>query len=97
MSTHKIPFSIYIYKKKNHTKFPKSASKRFFLGTQEGVRNSRSKRVITVRAIEVLLYNVNTGKYLAAIFGPSRETKIVTGSTTSLQIPISSGVLMILS
>ena len=28
----------------------------FFLGTQERVRNSRGKRVIGVRAIEVLLY-----------------------------------------
>ena len=27
-----------------------------FLGTQERVRNSRSKRAISVRAIEVLLY-----------------------------------------
>ena len=28
----------------------------FFLGTEEGVRNSRGKRAISVRAIEVLLY-----------------------------------------
>ena len=28
----------------------------FFLGTQERVRNSRGKRAISVRAIEVLLY-----------------------------------------
>ena len=28
----------------------------FFLGTQERVRNSRGKRVVSVRAIEVLLY-----------------------------------------
>ena len=30
----------------------------FFLGTQEGVRNSRSKRATSVRATEVLLYIV---------------------------------------
>ena len=28
----------------------------FFLGTQERVRNSHGKRAISVRAIEVLLY-----------------------------------------
>ena len=28
----------------------------FFLGVQERVRNSRGKRAISVRAIEVLLY-----------------------------------------
>ena len=28
----------------------------YFLGTQERVRNSRGKRAISVRAIEVLLY-----------------------------------------
>ena len=31
----------------------------FFLGTQEGVRNNRGKRAISVRATEVLLYNTN--------------------------------------
>ena len=30
----------------------------FSLRTQEGVRNSRGKRAISVRAIKVLLYNV---------------------------------------
>ena len=30
----------------------------FFQGTQERVRNSRGKRAISVRAIEVLLYSV---------------------------------------
>ena len=34
----------------------KSAAMRFFQGTQERVRNSRGKRVISVRATEVLLY-----------------------------------------
>ena len=32
----------------------------FFQGTQERVRNSRGKRAISVRAIEVLLYLVAT-------------------------------------
>ena len=35
---------------------PESAPIGFFLGTQERVRNSRGKRVISVRANEVLLY-----------------------------------------
>ena len=35
---------------------PKSGAIGFFLGTQEPVRNSRGKRAIGVRAIEVLLY-----------------------------------------
>ena len=38
----------------------------FLLGTQERVRNSRGKRAIRVRAIEVLLYvlgNVFTKRY----------------------------------
>ena len=29
----------------------------FFQGTQERVRNSRGKKAISVRAIEILLYN----------------------------------------
>ena len=33
-----------------------SAAMDFFQGTQERVRNSRGKRAIGVRAIEVLLY-----------------------------------------
>ena len=43
----------------------------FFLGTQERVRNSRGKRVISIRAIEVLLYfekmdgfSVNMPRYI---------------------------------
>ena len=34
-----------------------SSAMGFFLGTQEGVRNSRGKRAISVRATEVLLYS----------------------------------------
>ena len=52
--THNIPFSM--YKKKNHAKLSQISIKGFFLGTQERVRNSRGKRAISVRAIEVLLY-----------------------------------------
>ena len=33
-----------------------------FQGTQEGVRNSRGKRAISVRAIEVLLYKADQMK-----------------------------------
>ena len=36
--------------------YPKPAAKGFFLGTQKRVRSSCGKRVISVRAIEVLLY-----------------------------------------
>ena len=44
--------------KKNTLNYPKSAAKVFFFQwTQEQVRNSRGKRAISVRAIEVLLYN----------------------------------------
>ena len=34
----------------------------FFLGTQDRVRNSRGKRAISVRAIEVLLYKQKYSK-----------------------------------
>ena len=45
-----------IKKRKITLNDPKSAAKEFFLGTQERVRNSRGKRAISVRVIEVLLY-----------------------------------------
>ena len=54
MSTHNIPFSIYIYKEIT-LNYPKSVAKGFFLGIQEQVRNSRGQRAISVRATEVLL------------------------------------------
>ena len=53
MSTHNIPFSI--IKKKITVNYSKSAAMGFFQGTQERVRDSRGKRAISVRAIEVLL------------------------------------------
>ena len=54
MSAHNIPFSL--YKKKITLIIPDLQPREFFLGTQEPVRNSRGKRVISVRAVEVLLY-----------------------------------------
>ena len=51
MSTHNIPFSI--YKKKITLNYLKSAYK----GTQERVRNSCSKRAISIQATVVLLYS----------------------------------------
>ena len=53
MSTHKIPFLN--VKKIITVHYPKSAAMGFFLGIEERVRNSRGKRAISVRAIEVLL------------------------------------------
>ena len=61
MNTYNIPFfSIKKKKKKKKKKkntlnYPKSAAMGFFPRTQERVRNSRGKRAISVRAIEVLL------------------------------------------
>ena len=43
-------------KKKYTLNYPKYVAMSFFQGTQEQVRNSRGKRAISVRAIEVLLY-----------------------------------------
>ena len=54
MRTHNIPFSI--CSQKIILNYLKSAAMRYFQGTQERVRNSRGKRAISVRAIEVLLY-----------------------------------------
>ena len=48
-------YTIFIIKKITQD-YSKSAAMVFFLGTQERVRNSRGKRAISVRAIEVLLY-----------------------------------------
>ena len=56
ISTHNIPFSV--YKKKITLNFPNLQPRDYFLGTQERGRNSRGKRAISVRAIEVLLYIV---------------------------------------
>ena len=52
--------SVDCMKKKITINYPKSATMGFFPGTQERVRNSRGKRAISVRAIEVLLYHLNS-------------------------------------
>ena len=49
-------YTIFNMNKKNTLNYPKSAAMGFFQGTQEGVRNSRGKRAISVRAIKVPLY-----------------------------------------
>ena len=54
MRTHNIPFSI--YRGKHSLNYLNSAAVGFFQGTLERVRNSRGRRAISVRAIEVLLY-----------------------------------------
>ena len=54
-------YTIFNMNKKNTLNYPKSAAMGFFQGTQERVRNSRGKRAISVRAIEVLLYIVFIG------------------------------------
>ena len=45
-----------IFNKKITLNSPKSAAMGFFIGTRERVRDSRGKRAISVRVIEVLLY-----------------------------------------
>ena len=60
-STHTIPFSI--MKKKR--KLP-SAAMEFFQGTQERVRNSRGKRVISVRATDGLCISGALGQFSAS-------------------------------
>ena len=47
-----------MYKKKTPYIIPNLQLRDCFQGTQERVRNSRGKRAISVRAIEVLLYVV---------------------------------------
>ena len=53
-------YTIFVIKTKIISNYSKSAATSgiLFLGTQERVRNSRSKRTISVRATEVLLYLV---------------------------------------
>ena len=48
-------YIIFNIKKKIALNYSKSAAMGFFQGAQERVRNSRGKRVISVRATEVLL------------------------------------------
>ena len=59
-SNENIQYTSFNIKRKFIRNYPKSAGMGFFQGTQERVRNSRGKRAISVRAIEVLLYNKNT-------------------------------------
>ena len=49
-------YTIFNMNKRNTLNYPKSAAIGFVLDTQKGVRNSRGKRAISVRAIEVPLY-----------------------------------------
>ena len=51
-------YTICNMKRKNTLNYPKTAALWIFQGTQKRVRNSRGKRAISVRAIEVLLYSV---------------------------------------
>ena len=55
MSTHNIPFSIYIKKQQQKitVNYSESVVMGFFQGTQERVRNSRGKQAHSVRANEV--------------------------------------------
>ena len=62
-------YTVFNIKKKITLNYPKSAGKEFFfLGTQERVRNSRGKRAISVRAIEVLLYQQSTRENFKEIY-----------------------------
>ena len=54
MSTQNIPF--FNMKKRNTLNYLKSAAMFFFQVTEERVRKSRGKRVISIRATEALLY-----------------------------------------
>ena len=49
-------YTVFNIKKKITWNFPNLPLRDYFQGTQERVRNSRGKRAISVRAIEVLLY-----------------------------------------
>ena len=51
---------------------------RFFQGTQKRVRNSRGKRAISIRAIEVLLYSttIQQNKMYIDLFIPKNEFKV---------------------
>ena len=53
-----IQYTVSNIKRRITFNYPKSTDKGFYLGTQERVRNSRGKRAISVRAIEVLMFMV---------------------------------------
>ena len=55
-------YTIFNIKENITPNYPESAAMEFFRGTQEGVQNSRGKRVISVQAIEVLLYVIREKK-----------------------------------
>ena len=48
-----------IFNKKITLNYPKSAAMEVFIGTQERVQDSRGKRAISVRAIEVLYFEIS--------------------------------------
>ena len=61
-------YTIFNIKKENHPKLSQICSNWFLLqGTRERVRNSRGKRAISARAIEVLLYMCADKFYLCII------------------------------
>ena len=49
-------YTMFQYKKENLLNYPKSVTMEFVSSDLKRVRNSRGKRVISVRAIEVLMY-----------------------------------------
>ena len=61
-------YTIFNMNKMSTLNYPTSAAMGFFQGTQERVRNSRGKRAISVRAIEVLLYIVFLKHFLVDTF-----------------------------
>ena len=71
-----IHYTIYIIKQKITPYYSKSAATGFFLLTQERVRNSRGKRVISVRSTEVLLYFVHVIKGFIVNPGESADNKL---------------------
>ena len=61
-------YTVYNTNGKSLSIIPNLKPKDFFLGTQERVRNSRGKRAVSVRAIEVLLYFSTRQKKSKTIF-----------------------------
>ena len=51
-------YTIFKIQQNTTLNYTKSVAVRFFQGTQDRVRNSRGKRTISVRATEVLLYDL---------------------------------------
>ena len=68
-------YSIFNINTKMTLNYPKSAAMRFSQGTQERVRNSRGKRVISVRAIEVLLFVGLRIQFKAKIVDPAEAAQ----------------------